>query len=158
MVNAAICAAACQGAHVMKPVSPVKPQQCKVSISYNEKTGRLRVSPKTIILNGRKRQEILWRCRNATMEIAFEPDCTPFRAFRWRCPNGGGCLSGVPRRQSKKEQLFKYTIKVLDTLNGATSEATVKASRTTKSGGTKKASPPKAERPVLLKEAFLVVE
>ncbi len=141
----------------MKTVRSVRPKQVKVSISYNETTGRLRVSPKTIILSARKRQEILWRCRNASMEITFEPTCTPFRAFRWRCPNGGGCLSGVLLKHSKKERLFKYTIRVIGQTS-TVSAATVKASVKTESGGTKKSLPPIEERTVPLREAFLVVE
>lgn len=100
----------------MNRKSPVKSR--KVSLSFNPASGRFSIRPKTIALSSGELQEVLWRSRNATFEIRFEPDCTPFRAFRWRCPTGGGCLSGIPKRRRGREKCIKYTITLLGTVNG----------------------------------------
>jgi hypothetical protein len=96
----------------MKKVSPV--QSRKVSITFNPAKGRLSIRPKTITLSSREREEILWRCKGANLEIRFEPDDTPFRAFRWRCSKGGGCLSGIPKSRRRGERCIRYTITLLD--------------------------------------------
>jgi hypothetical protein len=88
----------------------------KVSITYDPASKRLAIHPKIAVLNLRRRQELLWRCPSANLEILFSPDETPFRTARWRCSRGGGCKSGVPKR--RRERLLKYTVRVLDSLNG----------------------------------------
>jgi hypothetical protein len=88
----------------------------KVSITYDPASKRLAIHPKIAVLNLGRRQELLWRCGSANLEILFSPEETPFRASRWRCSRGGGCKSGVPNR--RRERLLKYTVRVLDSLNG----------------------------------------
>ncbi|HZS06716.1 MAG TPA: hypothetical protein VFD58_17895 [Blastocatellia bacterium] len=134
----------------MNRVSPARKKQVKVNVSFDEKTGALRVRPKTIVIKPRKRQEVVWRCSNATAEIWFEPTATPFRAFRWRCPEGGGCLSGVPL-ETESGRFYKYTVRVLDTGNGAARASKSKA-------GKKGKAPDRNGHCHPVKEAYLVLE
>lgn len=99
----------------MKNHSPVKNK--RVSITFNPANGRLVVRPKTVAVDCALREEVLWRCRNADLEIRFNPDETPFRTSRWRCSQGGGCLSGVPRKRRVKEKCVRYTVTVLPALD-----------------------------------------
>lgn len=102
----------------MKPSSPAR-----VTITFNPQNGRFSIRPRTIALTSTASQEVLWRSRNAAFEIRFEPDCTPFRTFRWRCPTGGGCLSGIPPRHRRREKCISYTITLLDAANGSAAQS-----------------------------------
>lgn len=108
----------------MKAHSPAR-----VTITFNPQTGRLSIRPRTIALTAAASQEILWRSRNAAFEIRFAPDCTPFRAFRWRCPAGGGCLSGIAPKRRRSEKCISYTITLLDSGGSAAQSANGKPPR-----------------------------
>lgn len=138
----------------MKKQSPVVPR--KVSISYNPISGRLVVRPKIVSLCAGAREEILWRCRNASLDIRFEPETTPFRAWRWRCAKGGGCLSGIPKTRRTPTHRIRYTVTVLD--SAADGNGHSKGRSTAKKSASKNS--PQAAKPCApaVREAFLVLE
>ncbi|HYE74732.1 MAG TPA: hypothetical protein VEF04_15440 [Blastocatellia bacterium] len=140
----------------MKANSPVRRK--RVSISFNPKNGRLVVRPKTVALNAKQREEILWRCRDANLEIKIEAVNPPFKIARWRCSKGGGILSGIPKKKRRqKDQCFKYTVKVLDSVNGKSSNG-VNSKGTKKSKNTEEsAQAQNCHRPVV-REAFLLLQ
>jgi hypothetical protein len=133
----------------------------KVSISFNPESGRLLVRPKVVALDAGRRQEVLWRCRTANLEIRFAPEETPFVASRWRCSKGGGCLSGVPKKRRGQEKFVKYTVTVLNQPNGAGGQAaaTAKGAKDAKKAAGRKAPvQEQAHCAPVVKEAFLLLQ
>lgn len=139
----------------MKASSPVRSK--RVSISFNPESGRLVVRPKTVALDTKHREEVLWRCRDANLEIKIEAVNAPFKASRWRCSKGGGILSGIPKKKGhRKDQCFKYTVRVLESMNGKSSNG-ANGNGTRKAKRTEKTTQDQSCHHPVVREAFLLL-
>lgn len=81
----------------------------KVKLCYHKKKKTLD-APKPITLILSNKDEVLWTCDKARLEINFDPKDTPFLTSRFRCAIGGGTLSGVPSKLRAKAKTYTYTV------------------------------------------------
>lgn len=81
----------------------------KVKLCYQKKKKSFK-TPKPITLIISNKDEVVWTCDEARLEINFDPQDTPFLTSRFRCAIGGGALSGVPSRQRAAQKTYTYTV------------------------------------------------
>ncbi|HEX4947533.1 MAG TPA: hypothetical protein VFZ34_12765 [Blastocatellia bacterium] len=84
----------------------------KVKLCYHKKKKTFK-PPKPITLIVANKDEVVWTCKEARLEINFDPQDTPFLTSRFRCAIGGGALSGVPSRRRAVQKTYTYTVTAL---------------------------------------------
>jgi hypothetical protein len=99
----------------------------KVKLRYDKKTKTLK-PPKSVTLIRADKEEVLWTCGDARLEINFDPKDTPFLTSRFRVAIGGGALSGVPSRRRAQQKTYRYTVTAI-AVNKPNSESKKRCSK-----------------------------
>lgn len=93
-----------KNAPVQRQTNPIK-----VKLTYDKKKKKLK-TPKPVTLIIANKEEAFWTCKEARLEVNFDPQDTPFLTSRFRCAIGGGALSGVPSRRRAQQKTYTYTV------------------------------------------------
>ena len=99
----------------------------KVKLCYHKKKKTFD-APKPITLILANKEEVLWTCESARLEINFDPKDTPFLTSRFRGAIGGGALSGVPSKLRAKQKTYTYTVTAI-AVNKPNSESKKRCSK-----------------------------
>lgn len=127
--------------------TPVERTEITISISG----ARLKLSAPDVSLKPSELRELRWKFSGeqpGRLKIAFKPAAnssgfeSPFRGCLFRCPKGGGSLSGRAVKDKARAQAYKYTVTLTTTdAGGATTVRTATGSVTVPPEGVAQLTP-----------------